>query len=50
MSHIIELGGAVKDGEAPPPLNWGYVSWGYLSWGYMLKLAVPITGETKEAL
>jgi hypothetical protein len=45
MSHIIEAGGAVKDGEAPPPLICGYM---FLR--YILKVDVRITGEIKEAL
>jgi hypothetical protein len=40
MSHIIKVGGAVKDGEAPPPLNLGYI----------VKVAGQVTGEIKEAL
>jgi len=40
MSKIIIGGGAVKDGEAPPPLNFGYI----------FKVTVRIIWEIKEAL
>ena len=44
MSYIIESGGAVKDGEAPPPLNLGYLS------THIQKVTVIMTVQFKEAL